>query len=34
LNGGGAASTNPRVGHVRQSGVWYRRGNKIILQGA
>ncbi|WP_064737287.1 hypothetical protein [Bradyrhizobium sp. Ai1a-2] len=34
LSGGAAASAAPRLGHVRHSGVWYRRGNKIILQGA
>jgi hypothetical protein len=34
LGGGAAASAAPRVGYARQSGVWYRRGNKIILQGA
>jgi hypothetical protein len=34
LSGGAAVSAAPRVGYARQSGVWYRRGNKIILQGA
>lgn len=34
LQAGAAASAAPRAGRGSQSGVWYRRGNKIILQGA
>jgi hypothetical protein len=30
----GAATSSPRPGVRGQSGVWYRRGNKIVLQGA
>jgi hypothetical protein len=34
LQAGGAATAVPQAGGHRQSGLWYRRGNKIILQGA
>jgi hypothetical protein len=33
LQAGGAA-ISPRQSGGGQSGVWFRRGNKIILQGA
>jgi hypothetical protein len=34
LRSAGAATAAPYAGAPGQSGVWYRRGNKIILQGA
>jgi hypothetical protein len=34
LQAAGAATAAPHAGAPGQSGVWYRRGNKIILQGA
>jgi len=34
LQAGAAASAVPQAGASGRSGVWYRRGNKIILQGA
>jgi hypothetical protein len=30
----GGATASPRYGVRGQSGVWYRRGNRIVLQGA
>src|SRR5688572_26037581 len=34
LQAGGAAGGAPQAGGYGQGGVWYRRGNKIVLQGA
>jgi hypothetical protein len=34
LQASGIASASPRGGVHGQSGVWYRRGNHIVLQGA
>jgi hypothetical protein len=34
LQAGGATAAVPQAGGPRRSGLWYRRGNKIILQGA
>ena len=34
LQAGSAAPAAAHAGNVGQSGVWYRRGNKIVLQGA
>ena len=33
LQAGGAATTAPQARASGQSGIWFRRGNKIILQG-
>jgi hypothetical protein len=34
LQAAGAGGAAPRAGASGRSGVWYRRGNKIVLQGA
>ena len=34
LQAGTAATAAPQAGVSSQSGVWFRRGNKIVLQGA
>jgi hypothetical protein len=34
LRSEGGAIAAPQYGATRQSGFWYRRGSKIILQGA
>jgi hypothetical protein len=34
LQAGGTATSSSRPGVRGQSGVWYRRGNRIVLQGA
>ena len=34
LQAGSAVPAAAHAGNVGQSGVWYRRGNKIVLQGA
>jgi hypothetical protein len=34
LQAGGAVTAVPHAGASSQSGVWFRRGNKIVLQGA
>jgi hypothetical protein len=34
LQGGAAGGAAPHTGVISHSGVWFRRGNKIVLQGA